>query len=93
MDFLELGKFNRWAGERLREVLKEVTEEEFIQKLDWPFYGSLSSLQTIIQHMAGGLEFAILLIEGKSFEDYKVLAKKTANLPKEDFLKRWKSKT
>ncbi len=48
MDLLKLAKYNKWAGDKTRDVLKNVSNEEYLLELGEPFTKNLNTLKKII---------------------------------------------
>ncbi|MHA1245489.1 MAG: DinB family protein [Candidatus Heimdallarchaeota archaeon] len=92
MDLLRYAKYNKWAGEKTREVLKDLTHGEYIKQLGEPFSGQLSSLKEIIEHSVTGLEFTLyqLTVGAETYEEYQTKKLKIKEHIVKNSLDRWK---
>ncbi|MHA1127124.1 MAG: DinB family protein [Candidatus Heimdallarchaeota archaeon] len=91
MDLLRYAKYNKWAGEKTREVLIDLTHEEYVKQLGEPFTGQLASLKQIIEHTVTGLEFTLyqLTTGAETYEEYQTKKVKIKEHTVKNSLDRW----
>ena len=71
MFFIKYAEYNVWAGEKTREVLSNLSNEEYLQDLGEPFTERLNTIQNLMEHSIQGLEFVLTQMsnEIESFEE------------------------
>ncbi len=82
-----LGKYHVWAGQRMREILNELTDDEFARDLGEPF----GTVRAMTEHIVLALEicFAIVNDELNTFEER---ASYILRLTNQNLLKRWEER-
>jgi len=90
--FTKYAEYNVWAGDKTREVLSNLSNEEYLQDLGEPFTERLNTIQDLMEHSIQGLEFVLSQMsnEIESFEalQKKIPDKKTLTLQMS--IDRWK---
>ena len=77
--FLKYAKYNKWAGDKTRKILGNLTNEEYLQDLGEPFTDRLNTIQNLMEHTIQGLEFAFIQIS-EGIETYSEFSNKVPKL-------------
>lgn len=81
MVFKNIAAYQLWTGERMRSVVRDLTDEEFERKVV-----ADKSVRDICTHILLALETCFLIAENSDDESVYETVKK---LPKDELLKRW----
>jgi uncharacterized damage-inducible protein DinB len=89
--FLKYAKYNKWAGDKTRNVLSKLTNDEYLQDLGEPFTDRLNTIQNLMEHTIQGLEFAFIQIsEGvETYSEFSNKVPKKENLTLQMSIDRW----
>ena len=86
MDLLKLAKYNIWANDKVRNLLKGLTEEEFSREV-LPPYGNIRSL---VAHIVLAIEFNFVLRVDGGTIDVGDLWESLWRLPIGELLDHWR---
>ncbi|MFX0091567.1 MAG: DinB family protein [Candidatus Hodarchaeota archaeon] len=84
MGLSNLGKYNLWAGEKTRNILKNLTEEEFTQDLGIPF----GSIRDKCLHILLALETCFATLEAK-LDELIAQAPQIEKMSNQELLNKW----
>jgi uncharacterized damage-inducible protein DinB len=87
MDITNYANYHLWAGKKMREIVNELTEEEFVQELANFF--SFKSVRKLVVHMIEALEFSIALATEKDPDTFNQEIEAIYNYSKKKLLEQW----
>ncbi|NHK30050.1 MAG: hypothetical protein FK730_01775 [Asgard group archaeon] len=88
MDFSNYANYHVWAGDKMREILIDLPDREFIYELDNFF--SYKTIRVLIEHMVLALEFSIVLVKQKEPENFNKEVEEIVKLSNDKLLEQWK---
>ena len=86
MDLLKIAEYQLWADDQARELLSDLSEEEFSRDVLPPF----GSIRSLCAHITLAIEFNLKRHVDKEEFDPEQLGKKIHTAPKERLLKMWR---
>ncbi|NHJ05128.1 MAG: DUF1572 domain-containing protein [Candidatus Heimdallarchaeota archaeon] len=87
MNLINLSNYHVWAGDKIREILKNLSEEDFTKELGNEF--SFNSIRKLVFHSMGAIKFCLALDSEKDSDKFNSEYKKLQNLSKEELLNEW----
>ncbi len=88
MDLTNYANYHEWAGDKIRAILKTLTEEEFTRDLGDFF--SYNTIRDICQHMLLALEFGTSLASNIEPDVFNAEVEKIVKMTDEELIDRWK---
>jgi len=86
MDLLKIAEYQLWADDQARELLSDLSEEEFSRDVLPPF----GSIRSLCAHITLAIEFNLKRHVDKEEFDPDQLGKEIHTAPKERLLKMWR---
>jgi uncharacterized damage-inducible protein DinB len=88
LDFTNYANYHVWAGDKMREILADLPDREFIYELDNFF--SYKTIRVLIEHIVLAIEFSITLVKQKKPEEFNKEVEELVKLPNDKLLEQWK---
>lgn len=87
MNLTNFSNYHIWAGDKIRDVLKNLSEEDFSKELGNEF--SFNSIRKLVLHSMGAIKFCLALDSKKDQDEFNTEYKTIQNLSKEELLNEW----
>jgi len=87
MNLTNFSNYHVWAGDKIRNVLKSLSEEDFTKELGDEF--SFNSIRKLVLHSMGAIKFCLALDSEKDPDEFNTEYRTLQNFSKEELLNEW----
>ena len=88
MDFTNYANYHIWAGDKMREILTDLPDHEYIYELNDFF--SYKTIRVLIEHIILAIEFSIAIVKQKELEGFNKEVEEIVKLSNDKLLVQWK---
>lgn len=88
MDFTNYANYHIWAGDKMREILTDLPDHEYIYELNDFF--SYKTIRVLIEHIILAIEFSIAIVKQKELEGFNKEVEEIVKLSNDKLLVKWK---
>ena len=87
LDFINYANYHIWSGNKMREILVDLPDRDFIHELDSFF--SYRTIRVLIEHIVIAVEFSIALVMQKEPDEFSKEIEELVKLSNGKLLVQW----